>query len=59
MPTLRAIFHHMVVAGDTFPHVYGRPTDCYCEPEMDWLDELHVVVKHQDMTAKEEKRHGN
>ena len=54
------IGHHMMVASDEWPHVYGRPTDCYCEPEVDDLGWPHRLVRHQDMTGKpvKEVSHG-
>lgn len=50
-------WHHMMIEQDEWPHVFGRPTDCCCEPEVDILsgvDELvsHRVVRHQDMRGK-------
>ncbi len=52
MPMIHAIFHHVIVASDEWPHVYGKPTDCYCEPEVTDLGGGHRVVSHQDMTGR-------
>ena len=51
------IWHHMMVASDEWPHVFGKPSDCWCEPEVDELNQRweimrHNVVRHQDMTGK-------
>jgi len=58
---LKVVWHHMMVGRDEWPHCYGKPTDCYCEPEVDVLSaphELtsHRVVRHQDMTGKSIER---
>lgn len=58
---IRVVWHHMMSAHDEWPHVYGKPTDCWCEPEVDVLsmaEELisHRVVRHQDMTGKPQER---
>jgi hypothetical protein len=58
---LKVIWHHMMADGDEYPHSYGKPTDCYCEPEVDVLSgehELvsHRVVRHQDMTGRSIER---
>ena len=49
----RTIWHHVIVSDDAFDHAYGRPTDCYCEPEVTDLGGGHRVVRHQDMSRKE------
>ena len=50
---MKVIWHHVIVASDTWPHEYARPTDCYCEPEVTDLGGGHRVVRHQDMSRKE------
>jgi hypothetical protein len=53
----RSAWHHVMVESDNFGHAFGKPTDCYCEPKIDFLgtDRMgieHRVVRHQDMTGK-------
>ena len=43
MPVI--IWHHMAVAEDEWPHTYGKPTDCYCEPEVRIIDDVHRLVE--------------
>jgi hypothetical protein len=50
---VKVIWHHVMVESDEWGHVFGRPTDCYCEPEVDIIDGVHRVVRHQDMSGKE------
>lgn len=52
MDVFKAIWHHMAIEEDGFPHVFGGPTDCYCEPEVADLGKGHRLVTHQDMTGK-------
>ena len=59
---MKVIWHHMMVATDEWPHIFGRPTDCWCEPEVDDLGATpescgspHRVVRHQDMTGKKQE----
>jgi hypothetical protein len=54
---LRTIFHHVANDEDDFAHCFGRPTDCYCEPEVDdlgtdYVGIEHRLIKHQDMTGR-------
>jgi hypothetical protein len=55
-------WHHVLVEGDEFPHIFARPTDCYCEPEVnrlgnDAMGYEHRVIRHQDMTGKARKQY--
>ena len=57
---IRVVWHHKIFNTDAYQHSWGRPTDCWCEPEVDVLSgpqELvsHRVVRHQDMSLKDPK----
>ena len=52
MIPVRVIWHHVIVGSDNWPHRYGKPTDCFCEPEIDDLGDGHKVVRHQDMEGR-------